>query len=92
MKGGGQLTFKIWESSIQSRKWGHISISDTGGGIKREHFDHIFDPFFTTKPHGEGTGMGLSVSRTLVEKQGGKLEVENHLGKGATFIISLLQG
>lgn len=65
------------------------TISDTGPGIPKEMLDRIFDPFFTTKPGGEGTGLGLSVSYSIVEKLGGRITVESQEGKGATFTIHL---
>jgi signal transduction histidine kinase len=64
-------------------------IQDTGSGISQEHLNKIFEPFFTTKQTGEGTGLGLFVSRRLVEKLGGKIEVESQLGHGALFRVRL---
>ncbi|MBI4378948.1 MAG: GAF domain-containing protein [Nitrospinae bacterium] len=64
-----------------------ISISDTGGGIPSEILNNIFNPFFTTKK--DGTGLGLSLSRKIVESHGGKIEINNRIGEGATFIINL---
>lgn len=66
-----------------------VSISDTGPGIAPEQLKKIFDPFFTTKPVGEGTGLGLSISHGIIERHGGKIEVESTLGQGTTFTISL---
>lgn len=66
-----------------------ISVKDNGRGIPPEDLERIFEPFFTTKPTGEGTGLGLSVSKSIVEKLGGHLEVKSILGKGSTFIIYL---
>jgi two-component system NtrC family sensor kinase len=66
-----------------------VSVSDNGPGISPEQLKRIFDPFFTTKPVGEGTGLGLSISHGIIERHGGKIEVESATGKGTTFTISL---
>ncbi|MDX6575710.1 MAG: two-component system, NtrC family, sensor kinase [Blastocatellia bacterium] len=66
-----------------------VSISDTGPGISPEQLKRIFDPFFTTKAVGEGTGLGLSITHGIIERHGGKIEVESAPGNGTTFIISL---
>jgi len=66
-----------------------ITVSDTGQGIPRENLDKIFEPFFSTKPPGQGTGLGLFVSRGIVEKLGGTLEVVSQVGQGARFSIRL---
>jgi signal transduction histidine kinase len=66
-----------------------IDIIDNGPGISAEHIDRIFDPFFTTKEEGEGTGLGLSVSYSIVKKNGGRLEVKSQPGHGACFSIFL---
>ena len=75
---------------ILSSRWreGHvvISISDTGVGLSPEQADQIFNPFFTTKP--QGTGMGLTISRSIVESHGGRLSVTSS-GSGATFQFTL---
>jgi PAS domain S-box-containing protein len=63
-----------------------ISISDTGGGLPPQA-DRIFDAFFTTKLH--GTGMGLSISRSIVESHGGRLWADGNSPRGATFHIAL---
>jgi PAS domain S-box-containing protein len=64
-----------------------ICVTDTGGGIKRSDLAKIFEPFYTTKP--EGIGMGLSISRTIIEAHGGKLTAKSVKGKGAKFDICL---
>lgn len=64
-----------------------IAVTDTGPGIAPEKLHHVFDPFFTTKPH--GMGMGLPISRTIVEALGGKITVENEAGGGAKFRFTL---
>jgi two-component system NtrC family sensor kinase len=66
-----------------------FAVSDTGIGIPEANLDRIFDPFFTTKPVGKGTGLGLSICYGIIEKMGGKLEVESTLGTGTTFVISI---
>ncbi len=66
-----------------------IRILDNGPGISAEIKHKLFDPFFTTKPVGKGTGLGLSISYQIVEKHGGKIEVESTEGKGTEFAIAL---
>ncbi|HKU19962.1 MAG TPA: ATP-binding protein [Terriglobales bacterium] len=64
-----------------------IAITDTGRGIAPEHLPHIFRPFYTTK--GNGTGLGLSLARRIVEEHGGRMEVSSTLGHGSTFTVFL---
>ncbi len=66
-----------------------IRIEDTGPGIPPEILDKIFDPFFTTKDVGVGTGLGLAVSYSQVEKMGGTLIAGSRTGRGASFTITL---
>jgi len=66
-----------------------LTISDTGSGIPWENLEKIFEPFFSTKEPGKGTGLGLFVSRGIIERLGGTLEVESRLGQGTTFAIEL---
>jgi signal transduction histidine kinase len=63
------------------------SIADTGMGIAPEHLDSIFDPFFTTKP--SGTGLGLAVTRSIIDEHNGFIRVESQPGKGTTFTVLL---
>lgn len=70
-------------------RWLRIAFEDNGPGIRPEHLDRVFDPFFTTKDIGEGTGLGLSVSYSIVKDHGGKIQVESEPGKYARFIIQL---
>ncbi|MGH1485071.1 MAG: ATP-binding protein [Cellvibrionaceae bacterium] len=67
----------------------HITIKDNGKGIKQENLTKIFDPFFTTKPVGEGTGLGLSLSYSIIQKHSGDISAHSELGKGTCFQIAL---
>ena len=69
--------------------WVWISIADTGGGIPPENLNRIFEPFFTTKPVGSGTGLGLSLSYSIVNKHGGRIDVASTPGQGSTFTVHL---
>jgi signal transduction histidine kinase len=64
-----------------------LSVSDTGIGLPPQQADQIFNAFFTTKPH--GTGMGLRISRSIIESHGGRLWASANEGRGATFYFTL---
>ncbi len=65
-----------------------LTVADTGAGIKREDIDTIFDAFFTTKKD-MGTGLGLWVTRQIIEKHGGTIRVRSRVGKGTVFCVFL---
>lgn len=67
----------------------HLCVKDTGSGIPGEMTERIFEPFFSTKEPGRGTGLGLFVTRGIVERLGGKIEVESRVGHGALFRVIL---
>jgi signal transduction histidine kinase len=67
--------------------WVEVSVIDTGVGITPENLDKVFDPFYTSRP--TGVGLGLSISRTIVEEHGGKIIVASAEGQGTTFKVSL---
>jgi signal transduction histidine kinase len=69
--------------------WVWVAISDTGCGIAPQNMNRIFEPFFTTKPVGSGTGLGLSLSYSIVNKHGGRIEVDSTPDVGTTFTIRL---
>jgi signal transduction histidine kinase len=64
-----------------------VSISDTGVGLPSQLADQIFNAFFTTKPH--GTGMGLRISRSVIESHGGRLWAAGNSPRGASFYFTL---
>jgi len=66
-----------------------VSVSDTGVGLPPQQADKIFDAFFTTKAHGTGMGMGLRISRSIVESHGGRLWAANNSPRGARFAFTL---
>lgn len=66
-----------------------VAVTDTGCGIAPEHLNKIFDPFFTTKPSGEGSGLGLDITRKIVAKHKGRIEVASTVGVGTTFAVYL---
>lgn len=73
------------------RKGGFVqlAISDTGCGIPVEQRDKVFEPFYTTKPAGQGTGLGLFISRRIVEAHGGSIACESKVKKGTTIKVLL---
>ena len=64
-----------------------VAVSDCGTGIPPDKMKLLFEPFFTTKP--DGMGMGLAISRTIIEAHNGKIQAENNAGRGATFKFTL---
>lgn len=66
-----------------------LTVRDHGQGIDPEHLEKVFDPFFTTKDVDKGTGLGLAISHGIVERHGGRIEVDSELGHGTTFRIVL---
>ncbi|RFP38059.1 PAS domain S-box protein [Duganella sp. BJB480] len=66
-----------------------IDVADNGSGIAPDTLSRIFDPFFTTKAVGKGTGLGLSLAYGIVQKHGGRIEVDTELGKGTRFRVHL---
>jgi len=80
---GGELTVKSQRQDGQLQ----FSVSDTGVGLPTEKMDQIFSAFFTTKP--QGTGMGLSISRSIVESHGGRVWAAANDGRGTTFHFTL---
>ena len=82
---GGRV--RITASGAADSALALVRVSDSGPGIAPEDVPRIFDPFFTTRP--DGTGLGLPISREIIERHGGTLSVESTPGAGATFAIEL---
>lgn len=80
---------KIWISTTKKDDKIIITIKDNASGIPKDFLNRIFDPFYTTKPVGEGTGLGLSITYGIIEKHGGKIDVQSEENNGTTFIITL---
>ena len=66
-----------------------VSVTDNGPGIPEEMQRKVFDPFFTTKSSGKGTGLGLWISYTIMEKMGGKISLNSRVGEGTTFVVQI---
>ena len=66
-----------------------LVISDSGHGLKQDSHSKLFTPFYTTKPIGEGTGLGMAISYTLIEEHDGKIKVDSRLDKGTLVSIYL---
>lgn len=85
----GSITLRAWSEA--NVLW--IAVTDTGQGIAIEELPHVFERFWRSDRsrdrHSGGTGIGLAISRRLVELQGGTIEVESELGQGSTFRFSL---
>jgi len=83
MNNGG--TLKV--TTRQKDGWSEIEFSDTGHGIVPENLEKLFQPFFTTRA--KGIGLGLAVSKKIIDQHKGKIQINSDLGKGTTFTISL---
>ena len=82
------------QNEIRVRTWAEddavfTEVSDTGKGIPFEHRERIFEPFFTTKDVGVGSGLGLSITRNIVTRFGGKISFTSQVGKGTSFVVRL---
>jgi signal transduction histidine kinase len=81
----GTLTLEVDQAGSDLQ----VAVRDTGGGIPPENLGRLFQPFFTTRRAGEGTGLGLALSRKIVARHQGKISVESRPGEGARFCVRL---
>jgi signal transduction histidine kinase len=79
----------IWIGVRQSQKQISVSVADDGPGVPPDLVHRIFDPFFTTRVEGEGTGLGLHLSRRIARECGGELRYEPRPGGGARFVMEI---
>lgn len=89
MLGGGILTITTMQEMVRGIPYAVVSIRDTGRGIEAADLSKIFEPFFTTKLALKGAGLGLSITKKIVEDHGGFVRVESKIGSGSTFSIFL---
>jgi PAS domain S-box-containing protein len=85
MPGGGRLTLRTRFRPERGEAW--LSVTDTGVGIDPGALPNLFEPFFTTKE--SGTGLGLAITHDIVQRHGGRIEVESTVGQGTTFTVRL---
>ena len=85
MPAGGKLTIRtdVIDTGVR------LTVEDTGEGMTPDVAAHAFDPFFTTKGEGKGTGLGLSVVYGIVERAGGRIDLDSTLGAGTRFTLDL---
>ena len=100
MPDGGTLTISVAADEIDGEyvakhpwsrpgKYVRITVADDGAGIDEETLPHIFDPFFTTRTNTGGTGLGLSVTRAIVEQHGGLVRASSKVGAGTAISVYL---
>jgi two-component system, NtrC family, sensor kinase len=86
---GESGTLSITVNFLQSDDVIRVIFKDNGPGMSEEVRSRIFEPYFTTKPKGLGTGIGLDLSKQIIESHKGKIYCESEPGAGATFIIEI---
>ncbi|HEY76708.1 MAG TPA: GAF domain-containing protein [Thermoflexia bacterium] len=90
---GGKITIQVATVERKGRRWGTISVSDTGIGIPEEELPHVFERFFRgeepRRKQVSGTGLGLALAQQIVSLHGGWIAVESQVGEGSTFTIWL---
>jgi len=87
MPGGGNLTLQT--KALRETDSIQMEVCDDGVGMPPDMLANMFEPFFTTKEHGRGLGLGLAISRNIVDRHSGKIEVASEPGRGTCFTITL---
>ena len=87
MPAGGLLTIRT--RIANGPDWVAVDFTDTGCGIPPENLSKVFDPFFTTRPVGQGVGLGLTITYSIVHQHGGRIHVHSTVGVGSTFSVLL---
>lgn len=81
----GEIIVSLTSELLENEKYARISVKDTGEGIKSEFINNIFDRFYQIENNKGGSGIGLALTKALIEEHGGRIEVESTLGKGSFF-------
>ena len=89
---GGRVGYRKSDRFVPDERVVAVEIDDSGPGVPADHLTKISDPFFTTKPTGVGTGLGLSVSRQIIEMHNGTIDIENRETGGARVTIMFRLG
>jgi signal transduction histidine kinase len=87
MHDGGTLTIMTQDKVFRGKNYVIIKIADTGSGISEENLLLIFEPFFSTKVTKKETGLGLPITKKIVEGHGGFLKIDSKVGKGSSFTL-----
>lgn len=90
-KEGGELTVSLQKSYFTetSEKWVEISVTDSGRGISEDIQQRIFEPYYTTKEKTQGTGLGLAIVHGIIQRLGGRINVDSTVGEGTTITLYL---
>lgn len=88
---GGRVILRLFKAydDVEDESFAHIHVQDTGSGIDPATLPHVFQPFYQADKEKRGAGLGLSISKEIVDRHNGQISVESTLGEGTTFIIKL---
>jgi len=89
LEGSGEIQVSASHTKENEEQWLEIVIADDGPGMPHEVQEHIFEPFYSTRQHSDSTGLGLYISKSIIESMGGTIEVQSIPKHGTTFTIRL---